>query len=208
MNPSPPPLFPDVWRGCYLQIALSPFTLSSPAFPQTWRLRPAKRVCTVRRCCLCSHSVALCSFTMARLQTCGRAWGAHAHLSACLMLTLTMPGPPTKSHPLRLPQHVSLSQTGLRHASRCLPEQLLFAPPANRGCLTRAVSPQRSLRPLFVLGSRKAAGTQPGNPPWGQLRKSERRNRGARAIEAPSSHKHPVALRFAMPSPGPIKATL
>lgn len=138
-DPSPLPLFPDMLMSFHpplapealpLQTALSP--CHSPASPQTWRLRPAKRACIVRRCCLCCHSVALCSFTMARLQTCGHVWGAHAPLPACLR---RLPGPPVRSHPLCCP-HV---QTGLEHASRCLPEALSHAPPANRGCLTQAV---------------------------------------------------------------------
>ncbi|XP_076422037.1 inactive polyglycylase TTLL10 isoform X12 [Peromyscus maniculatus bairdii] len=56
--------------------------------------------------------------------------------------------------------------------------------------------------------SSKAAGTRLGSPPWGRPKKSTRRNRGALATGAPSRHKHPDPLLTAVPSPGPIKATL
>lgn len=166
-------------------------------------MRPAKRACIVRRCCLCCHSVALCSFTTARLRICGREWGARAPLPACLCRRI--PGPPVRSHPLCCPQHVPL-QTGLEHESRCLPGTLPQAASASRGCLTPAEYPERSPSPLSVLGPQKAAGTRLGSPPWGRPRKSARRNRGVRATGAPSHHKHPATLLAAVPSPGPIKS--
>lgn len=43
MNPSPPPLFPDMLRGCYLQIALSPFTLSLPCLPTDLALETCQK---------------------------------------------------------------------------------------------------------------------------------------------------------------------
>ena len=43
MNPSPPPLFLDIQRGCLLQIALSLFTLSLPCLPTDLALETCQK---------------------------------------------------------------------------------------------------------------------------------------------------------------------